>query len=85
MCMQVADKVFICAWTGQAADEMQMHPPVNLLLRLLVDLAPSVVIPVAPQAASLFDESQKPFQSDVGFIEDFSVQMRTSANTAVSV
>lgn len=83
--VQDCQRVFVAAWSGEAVRQQALHPPFNLMLRLLVALCPDIIIPVSPEAAAAFDEGRKPFESGEGITEDYSVQQHTSANTALEV
>ena len=66
--MQDCHQVFVAAWAGDAVQKPALHPPFNLMLRLLVALCPDVIIPVSPEAAVAFDDEKKPFESVVSGI-----------------
>ena len=73
----------MAAWAGDAVQQSGLHPPFNLMLRLLVALCPDIIIPVPEKAGEAFDAANKPFESGEGITEDYSVQQHTSANTAL--
>ena len=73
----------MAAWAGDAVQQSGLHPPFNLMLRLLVALCPDIIIPVPRHAGEAFVAANKPFESGEGITEDYSVQQHTSANTAL--
>ena len=81
----VPERVYVALWAGTAMHEPMVHPPFNLLLRLLIALCPDVIIPVSSAAASLFDVAVKPYGTGAGMSEDYCVQHRASATAAVKV
>jgi hypothetical protein len=85
LCLQDEKVVFVAAWAGPDVEEVQMHAPFNLLLRLLMELSGGILLPTSPAAARALDDAKKPFHTGTGFIQDFSVQRHTSANTTVTV
>lgn len=86
-CMQpsVPERVYVALWAGTAMHEPIVHPPFNLLLRLLIALCPDVIVPVSSAAAALFDVAVKPYGSGAGMSQDYCVQHRASATAAVKV
>lgn len=78
-------KAYVALWAGSAIHEPAVHPPFNLLLRLLIALCPDVVIPVSSAAAALFSMAAKPYGSGAGMSQDYSVQRRASDSTALEV
>lgn len=83
--MQDPHRVFVAVWAGEAVHEPGVHPPLNLMLRLLIALAPDIIIPVSDDAAATFDEEKKPFESEEGVTEVYSVEQHTSAHTGLQV
>ena len=81
--LQMERRVYVAAWAGDAVQQSGLHPPFNLMLRILVALCPDIIIPVSRQAGEAFDKANKPFESGEGITEDYSVQQLTSANTAL--
>jgi hypothetical protein len=73
--------VFI--WAGKDVEELTMHPPFNLSLRLLVEMASEVL--VVTGADKDFKPELKPFATGKGHTERYSVQRHAAANTAVTV
>lgn len=78
-------RVLVCAWAGKSVEEQVTHGPFNLMLRLVVELASGVVVPVGKVAAAELDQAFTPFQSNHGVVQAFAVQKQTSSNTTVSV
>ena len=78
-------QLLVCAWAGNSVEEQATHGPFNLMLRLVVELASRVVVPVSAAAADELDQSCTPFQSNHGVVQAFAVQKQTSANTTVAV
>jgi hypothetical protein len=75
--------MFVFIWAGKDVDELSMHPPFNLSLRLLLELAPRVAFVTG--ADTDFDPDMKPYATGAGHIERYSVQRHAASNTSVTV
>jgi hypothetical protein len=78
-------QVFVCVWPGDDMARQTMHPPFNLCVRLLLELACDVLVPVSAKAAAALDMAHTPFSTGTGYVQKFSVQKRTAQHTGVRV
>lgn len=90
--------MYIAAWAAPDVTTLELHPPYNLFLRLLIELCSDIVVlpgPVcvaepgcgnaAALAARTFDPEALPCSTGTGYTSDCKVVMQTASNTEVQV
>ena len=90
--------MYVTAWAGEDVAISELHPPYNLLLRLLFELCSDIVVqpgpvvigdPDAGDAAAVaqatFDPEELPCSTGTGFTSDCKVVLQTASNTTVEV
>ena len=75
--------MFVFAWGGQDFARKDMHPPFNLMLRLLVELRSGIIFPVSQAAAKELDKESVPFQSGNDEKATLTVSKQTATETQI--
>ena len=77
--------MYVAVWPGRDVEELNMHPPYNLCLRLLHELTDDILFLAPPDACSHFDAHTTPCASGMGYTVKCSVQRHTASKTSVEV
>lgn len=77
--------IYVCVWAGKDVDELSMHPPYNLCLRLLHELTTDIIIPAPANILNVFDAQSKPTNVGTGFTIKCSVERHAARTTTVKV
>lgn len=81
----VPTTVCVAVWAGRDMHAPVVHPPYNLMLRLLMALCPDIIIPVSREAARVFNANAQPYRTGKGVSKDYTVHSWDSSASAVQV
>ena len=75
--------MYVGVWAGQDVQDLNMHPPYNLCLRLLLELTSHVLVLPPSGGADVFDPQALPCNTGTGYTVKCAVKRHAASNTIV--
>lgn len=77
--------VYVAVWAGDCVQDINMHPPYNLCLRLLFELTSNILVLPTVKDLDTFDPQALPCNTGTGYSVKCAVKRHAASNTLVVV
>ena len=77
--------VYVAVWAGERVQDINMHPPYNLCLRLLFELTSNILVLSSGKDFDTFDPQALPCNTGTGYSVKCAVKRHAASNTLVMV